>query len=45
MKTQECNKCKKRYKVLTDGLCYFCYLKKYGKVPTTGCYEQGKLKK
>ena len=45
MKTSECENCKKRYKVSPKGLCYFCYKNKYGFVPTTECYEQGKVKK
>lgn len=45
MKTQSCDNCKKRFKVLEKGLCYFCFKYKYGVVPTSGCYEQGKIKK
>lgn len=45
-KTQQCEDCKKRYKVLTpEGLCYFCYKKKHGVIPTAGCYKIEKAEK
>jgi len=41
----QCKSCKKRFKVLTEiGLCYNCYIYKYGEDPKTGCYEEGKKK-
>ena len=43
MKTK-CIKCKKNFKVLTDGLCYYCYIQKNKDVPKTGAYAEGKKK-
>lgn len=32
--TEECISCKRRYKKLSEsGLCYCCYVNKYGKPP------------
>jgi hypothetical protein len=45
MKTSQCENCKKRYKVLENSLCYFCFQNKYGDVPKTGCYKMGKKEK
>jgi len=45
MKTSQCENCKKRYKVLENSLCYFCYHLIYKNVPTTGCYRIEKKEK
>ena len=32
-KTTECKNCGNRYKIISkEGLCYACYLRKYGKI-------------
>ena len=41
-KAEPCEKCGRRYKVLEGGLCFFCYQKKYGDVPTKGLYKNEK---
>lgn len=44
MVSQICENCGKRYKILEKNLCYICYKKKFGVVPTKGCYEMEKKK-
>lgn len=43
MPQHQCNHCKRRFKTLTDNnLCYYCYINKYGTIPTTGQYYNEK---
>ena len=44
-KTQQCKQCKKYYKVLEKELCYYCYQKEFGVVPTSGLYKIEKKEK
>jgi hypothetical protein len=39
MLKQECKNCKRRFKILVDDLCYFCFIKIYGKPPNSGPYK------
>lgn len=37
--TSQCEVCKRRFNVVEKGLCYYCWIEKYGVPPTTGCYK------
>jgi len=47
MKTQPCEKCGKRYKVLTEGekLCYYCHTRKYKVAPNARQFGNHDIKR